>query len=78
MHLAIQLMNLPKENTWVTVPDQMSPWLWRISFGLYNHNDAVDKMMNELGEYLGVHGTLFPSNCQYFIKHKSLSNNCAL
>ena len=78
MCLAIQLMNPPKGNTWDTVPDQMSPWLWCVSLGLYNHDDSDNEMMNELGGYLGVHGTLFPSNCQYSIKCKSLSNNCAL
>jgi hypothetical protein len=55
-------------------PDVMSPWLWRISLGLFNHDDADDKKMVQLAKGKNVFEKRFPYNCQYITKHQVPSN----
>jgi hypothetical protein len=46
--IAEQLTNTPGRDIWNIVPDSMSPWLWRVSLGFFNHDDTDEVKIKEL------------------------------
>ena len=62
--LAAQLLNPPQTKS---IPNRMSAWLWRVSLGLFSHDDRDDSTVDRLAEGLNVYGNLFPFNREWFI-----------